>query len=59
MKRLTKDRKNSKIFGVCAGIADYLDVDVTIIRLLWVIFACLFDGGIIAYLLAALILPES
>lgn len=51
-------RKEGKILGVCAGLADYLDVDVTIIRIAFV-FGVLFAGvGLIPYLILALIMPK-
>lgn len=47
------------ICGVCGGIAEYLAVDPTLIRLAWVIFTCLSAGtGIIAYIIAAIIIPS-
>lgn len=58
-KKLTKSEKDKKICGVCGGIAEYLGVDSTIIRLIWVIVACLFGAGIIAYFLAALVMPKA
>lgn len=57
-KRLTRSKENKKIFGVCGGIAKYFDMDPTIIRLLWIIAGLVFGGGIIAYFLAALIMPQ-
>ena len=59
-RRLTRSR-NGKIAGVCEGIADYLGVDPTFVRLLWVILSVMpgiFIGGVIAYLLAWLVMPE-
>jgi len=51
-------RKEGKILGVCAGLAEYLDVDVTIIRIAFV-FSVIFAGiGIIPYLILALIMPK-
>jgi len=51
-------RKEGKVLGVCAGLADYLDVDVTVIRIAFV-FSVLFAGfGIIPYLILALIMPK-
>ena len=47
------------IGGVCAGIADYLDTDPTIIRILWVLFVFCAGGGILAYLLCWIIMPVS
>ena len=59
IKRLYRSKKEKKIAGVCGGIADYLNVDPTIIRLLWIIFTLLSMGaGVIAYILAWIIMPE-
>lgn len=57
-KRLTKSETEKKIFGVCGGIAEYLNVDPTIIRLIWTGSVIVFGVGVIGYLAAALILPE-
>ena len=57
-KRLTKSKTEKKIFGVCGGIAEYLDCDPTIVRLIWTGSVILFGVGVIGYLAAALILPE-
>lgn len=43
--------------GVCAGLAKYLGVDVSLVRLIWAAFA-LFGGGILLYIIAAVILPQ-
>jgi phage shock protein C len=59
MKRLYRSNKNRVICGVCGGIAEYLNVDPNVIRLLWIIFACSAGAGILAYILAAIILPDS
>jgi phage shock protein PspC (stress-responsive transcriptional regulator) len=59
-RRLTRS-KDGKIAGVCEGIADYVGVDPTFIRLLWVILSVIpgvLIGGVIAYLLAWLVMPE-
>ena len=58
MKQLKKS-KNKKIFGVCGGIAEYFDIDPTIIRLIWTGSVILFGVGGIAYLIAALVLPSA
>ena len=58
-KRLYKSSVNYMICGVCGGIAEYLAVDPTLIRLAWVIFTCLSAGtGIIDYIIAAIIIPS-
>lgn len=58
MKRLYKSNSDKKLLGVCGGLADYFNVDSTIIRLLWVIFTFMYGTGFIAYILCALIIPQ-
>lgn len=57
-KKLYLSRENKKMAGVCGGIGEYLEVDPTIIRLLWV--AAFFVGGlgIIAYIIVAFVIPH-
>lgn len=57
-KRLYKSITDKKMCGVCGGIAEYFEVDSTIIRLAWVLFTALGGSGIIAYIVAALVMPE-
>ncbi|MDF2866267.1 MAG: phage-shock protein [Clostridia bacterium] len=57
VKRLYKSRKDKMIFGVCGGIADYIHMDPSLVRLLWILFGCIFGSGIITYIIVALILP--
>lgn len=59
-KKLYKSRSNKTLAGVCGGLADYFDIDVTIVRLIWVAFFFLTAGfpTILAYIIAALIIPE-
>ena len=58
-KRLYKIEQGKKLDGVCGGIAEYINVDPTLIRLAWVIFtACSFGSGIIAYFIATIIMPN-
>jgi phage shock protein PspC (stress-responsive transcriptional regulator) len=59
-KRLYRVPSQGRIAGVCAGIAEYLDADVTLIRLLWIVLSVVpggIIGGVIAYLAAWLIMP--
>ncbi|HWW84557.1 MAG TPA: PspC domain-containing protein [Vicinamibacterales bacterium] len=60
-KRLMRSTTDRKLGGVCGGIADYLSVDATVIRLVWAILT-IFPGaivlGIVAYLVAWFIMPE-
>jgi phage shock protein C len=61
-RRLTRSRTDVKVAGVCAGLADYLDVDVVLVRAAWLVFSIVpgaIIGGVIAYLVAWLLLPEA
>lgn len=59
-KKLYRSKSNKTLAGVCGGLADYFDIDVTIVRLIWVAFFFLSAGfpTIFAYIIAALIIPE-
>jgi phage shock protein PspC (stress-responsive transcriptional regulator) len=57
-KRLYRSKKNKMLAGVCGGIAEYFNIDPTLIRLLWVLFALMAGGGLIAYIIAAIIIPS-
>ena len=58
MKKLYRSKSNRMIAGVCAGVAEYLNIDPTVIRVIWAI-ACFFGFlGILAYIACALIIPE-
>lgn len=56
-KRLYKSRVDKKLDGVCGGIGEYFDIDPTLIRLAWIIFAVAGGSGILAYIIAAIIIP--
>ncbi len=59
IKRLYRSRDDKILGGVCAGIAEYLEIDPVVVRLLWVIGTLLSMGlGIVAYILAWIIIPE-
>lgn len=55
-KRLV--RKNKKIFGVCGGLADYFNLDPTIIRVLFLAAVILFGSGVLLYVILAIAMPE-
>jgi len=57
-KRLYKSSTDKKVCGVCGGIANYFDVDPTVIRLIWVIFTLAGGSGLIAYIIATIIMPD-
>jgi phage shock protein PspC (stress-responsive transcriptional regulator) len=61
-KQLTLSATDKKLGGVCGGIAEYLDVDPTIVRLIWVALSVVpggFIGGALAYFLAWMIIPKA
>ena len=57
-KRLYRSRKNRQIAGVCGGIADYLAIDPTLVRLFWALFALAGGPGLVLYIVLAAIMPE-
>jgi phage shock protein PspC (stress-responsive transcriptional regulator) len=61
-KRLYRNSSAGRIAGVCAGIADYFDADVTLVRLVWVVLSIVpgsFIGGLVAYIAAWAIMTDS
>ncbi len=56
-KRLYKS-SDRKVCGVCGGIADYFDIDPTIVRLIWVVFTLAGGSGILAYIIAAIVMDD-
>ena len=57
-KSLHKSRNNKMIAGICGGIGEYFDIDPTLIRLGWVLFCAMGGSGFVAYIIAAIIIPE-
>ncbi|WP_432629516.1 PspC domain-containing protein [Brotaphodocola sp.] len=57
-RKLYRSSTNRMICGVCGGIGEYLGVDATLVRLIWAIVACS-GTGLLAYILAAVIIPEN
>ena len=59
-KRLYKSSTNRVLCGVCGGIGEYFHIDPTIIRLIWVVLTIGgFGSGLLAYIIAAIIIPEA
>lgn len=56
-KRLYKSNENKMVCGVCGGIAEYFDINPTLVRLGWVLFCALGGSGILAYIIAAIVIP--
>ena len=57
-KKLYRSKKDHMIAGVCGGIAEYFDVDSTLVRLLTVLFVLLGGAGVLAYIIAWIIIPK-
>ena len=58
-KRLYKSSENSMLCGVCGGIAEYFDIDPTLVRLGWVLFCAMGGSGFLAYIIAAIVIPSN
>src|SRR4030095_2046004 len=56
-KRLMRSSTDKKLGGVCAGLADYLDMDVTLIRVLWVLVVLCGGAGILLFLILFVLAP--
>ena len=57
-KRLYKSNTDKMVAGVCGGIAAYFDIDPTLVRLIWVLFCVAGGSGLLAYIIAAIIIPQ-
>jgi phage shock protein C len=58
MKRLYKVEQGRMLCGVCGGIAEYFNIDPSLVRIGWVRFTFAAGSGLIAYIIAAIILPD-
>ena len=58
-KRLYKSNQNKMLDGVCGGIAEYFGIDPTVVRLLWALISLMGGCGILAYIIAAIIIPRN
>ncbi len=58
-QRLMRLRANRKIAGVCAGVAEYFDIDVTLVRVIWLVLLLAPPApGLIAYIICWIVMPE-
>ena len=57
-KKMYKSSTDKKLAGVCGGIAEYFNIDSTLVRLGWVLFSLLGGSGLLAYIIAAIIMPD-
>ncbi|HCB49268.1 MAG: hypothetical protein AMJ56_17570 [Anaerolineae bacterium SG8_19] len=58
VKKLYRSKDDRWLGGVCGGIAKYFNVDSTIIRVLFILFALVIGGGILVYIILWIVIPE-
>lgn len=58
-KKLYRSSTNKMISGVCGGVAEYINVDPTIVRLVWALLGISAGVGVVLYIIAAIIMPVS
>lgn len=56
-KRLYRVEQSKMLCGVCGGIAEYFDLDPSLVRLGWIVFCALGGSGVLAYIIAAIVIP--
>ena len=56
-KKLYRSETNRWLLGVCGGLGEYFDIDPTLIRVLFIVFALVFGGGFLLYLILWIIIP--
>lgn len=57
-KKIYRSKTDKKIAGVCGGLAKLLDIDATLIRLIWALTVALGGSGVVAYIVCAIVIPE-
>ncbi len=57
-KKLYLSNTDKKICGVCGGMAEYFEIDSTVIRVIWIVLGLCWGSGIIAYFICALVMPH-
>lgn len=58
MKKLYRKQQGKVLTGLCNGMADYFELDVSLIRLGWIVFCCLGGSGVLAYIIASIVVPS-
>ncbi len=58
-KRLYRSVNNKMIAGVCGGVAEYFGLDPALVRLGWIVFCALGGSGVLAYIIAAIVIPKA
>ena len=59
MRRITRSQSDRLLTGVCGGVADYFSIDPTVVRLIWIFFTLFGGSGLLAYIIATLLIPDS
>ena len=59
MQRITRSQSDRLLTGVCGGVADYFSIDPTMVRLIWIFFTLFGVSGLLAYIIATLLIPDS
>lgn len=57
-KKLYKSQGNRKLCGVCGGLGEFFGIDASLIRLAWIVFCLLGGSGVLAYIIAAIVIPD-
>ena len=57
-KRIYKNREKKMLCGVCAGLAEYFDIDPTLVRVLWAVISLGYGIGLLAYIVCATVFPD-
>ena len=57
-KKLYKITQGKVICGVCGGVAEYFNIDPTLVRVGWAVLCCFAGAGVLAYIVAAVVMPE-
>ena len=58
MKKLYRSNQNRMLAGVCGGIAEYFNIDPTVVRIAWAILSLMGALGIMAYVICLVLMPE-
>ena len=57
VKPLRRSRRDRKIAGVCAGFAEHFQLDVSLVRIIWLVVALFGGGGVVAYIICWIVIP--
>ncbi|MDD7221551.1 MAG: PspC domain-containing protein [Oscillospiraceae bacterium] len=57
-KKLYKSQGDRKLCGVCGGLGEFFGIDASLIRLAWIVFCLLGGSGVLAYIIAAIVIPD-